>query len=202
MLSGCGAVDKYSNYRSPEIHSIMTKSIFLPPVNSPEKKTIYIASKNSSNVRYFDIQYSLVNALASRGYAVVDNPKNAHYVLHTNILSIDQDKRREHNRDSSVLSAGTGARVGAAAGYGVTTDNSRTTGVIAGSLLGAGAGYLLDSNMNVTSQTITTDIQITENKGYRYNTRITTSVTKAKLNLEEFAPQLMQSIAESVAGIF
>lgn len=65
----------------------MSSTIFLNPVTLG-KKVILIQAKNTSDQLDFDLEPSLKQAIAAKGYQVVDDPNKAYYILQANVLQV------------------------------------------------------------------------------------------------------------------
>ena len=89
VLSGCAAVHTSIAKKDLDVQTKMSDSIFLDPVE-PSQKTVYLNIRNTSDKTNFDITGTVARALEGRGYRITNNPKEAHYWLQVNILSVDK----------------------------------------------------------------------------------------------------------------
>ncbi len=134
ILSGCAAVHTSIAKKDLDVQTKMSDSIFLDPVE-PSKKVIYLNIRNTSDKTNFDITATVARALEGRGYRITTNPKEAHYWLQANVLSVD---KASPTAAESALRAGYGGMGSAALGAAVGT----ATGAAMGGWTGAGIGGL------------------------------------------------------------
>lgn len=207
----------------------MSETIYLEPV-SKAQKTVYVSIKNTSD-KDMDINSQLRHALTAKGYQVVSNPQNAHYILQGNILQagvMDVAASKQalgSGFGSALMGAGTGATIGALTGNG----NAMLAGGLAGGLVSMAADSLV-KNVNYT---LITDIQISERAGkgvkvneqfkarlkngsssktvqtssrdsnyHRYRTRIVSNASQVNLKFETAKPALSEGLTKSIAGLF
>ncbi len=163
MSPACQSVQTALSKQELEVHTTMSETIFLEPV-SPEKRTIYINVRNTSDKDNFDIEAPIATSIAQHGYRVIDDPDVAHYWLQANVLMV---KKGTPDEATNALGQGYGgALVGGALGVGVGAATHGTTGAIAGGLIGGVVGAIGES---LTSALVTdvmyvavTDIQVVE----------------------------------------
>jgi starvation-inducible outer membrane lipoprotein len=79
-LSGCAATTTAISKRSLDVQTKMTDSIFLEPVTTPDR-TVLVEVRNSSDRPQLDVASAVRAALAARGYRLVDDPGDAHFLL-------------------------------------------------------------------------------------------------------------------------
>lgn len=89
ILSGCAAVHTSIAKKDLDVQTKMSDTIFLDPVE-PSQRTIYLNIRNTSDKTNFDITATVARALEGRGYLITNNPREAHYWLQVNILSVDK----------------------------------------------------------------------------------------------------------------
>ncbi|MDD6055640.1 MAG: complement resistance protein TraT [Helicobacter sp.] len=143
LLSGCVTT-------SLKVTSKMTQSIFVEPV-AASKKLIFLSVKNTSG-HDVNLEGKLREALRNKGYTFVDDPKQATYILSTNVLYCDE--KRENN-------AAVGAAIGAATGAGVGVYNyDSVTGGVVSTGVGALAGGLVGKLTEDTIWQMQVDINI------------------------------------------
>jgi outer membrane lipoprotein SlyB len=231
MLAGCAATTTAIGERNLDVQTKMTDSIFLDPV-APDRRTVFVQVRNTSDRRDFDIEQAVKAAVESRGYSVVEDPAQAQYMLQANVLQAGwtSESAAEATFGSGFGGAVLGGAVGAAAGRAVSRD---TSVIIAGGLLGAAAESVTSAFVQDVTYSITTDIQVSEraregvviterlqqNLGQgaagsevlsstettewkRYQTRVQSTASKANLEFEEAAPELTSRLTRSIAGIF
>ena len=229
LLTGCGAVQKSIKYSDLDVQTKMSETVFLDPV-ADDQKTVVLQVRNTSGQSTFSMENELRQALESKGYRVVSNPDQAHYMLQANVLQIGRIREEEAflSLNGGFGSTLQGAAAGAVAG-GLISNNFQGYGV--GGLIGAGVGTLADSMVEVMTYNLITDLQISEKaKGAivtesshaqlkqgtsgvktsayaeqtswkKYQTRIISVARQANLKLEEAVPALKKGLIDSLAGI-
>lgn len=196
---------------SLETNTKMTRSVFLNPVPK-EQKTIYLIVKNTSDVNGVGekIKLLLVKNLQAKGYKIVNNIKNAHYILYVNILFANNIKEKNAGM-ATAFGATTGAVIGASGATAGSTGKDALAGaVIGGVIYGVGAKLTEDETIRIV-----TDIQIKEKinpnatndlnneKDYRtYTTRVFSQATETHLKVKDALPILEEKMANSIANIF
>lgn len=231
VLAGCAATTTAISQRDLDVQTRMTNTIFLEPVTA-DRRTVFVQVRNTSDKPNFDIAEAVRQAVEARGYAVVEDPAQAHYLLQANVLQAGQVSRSatEQTFGSGFGGAVLGGAVGAAAGRAVSRD---TSVIIAGGLLGAAAESVAGAFVQDVTYTITTDLQVSEraregvvvtesmrqnlsqgdtgsrilsasetSDWKRYQTRVQSTARQANLEFEEAAPELVAGLTRSIAGIF
>lgn len=162
-LSGCAAIHTSIAKKDLDVQTKMSDTIFMDPVD-PDHKTIFLEVRNTSDKSNFDIQGPIALSLQAKGYTITTNPKQAHFWLRANILSVD---KASPTAAQAALGAGYG---GALAGVALGS----TIGAAAGGWAGAGyggaagglAGALVETVANAAVKDVTymaiTDIEIAE----------------------------------------
>lgn len=166
ILSGCAAVHTSIAKKDLDVQTKMSDSIFLDPVE-PDKKVIYLNVRNTSDKTNFDITATVARALEGRGYRITTNPKEAHYWLQANILSVD---KASPTAAESALRAGYGglgsAALGGAVGVAAGAAIDGFTGAGIGGLAGAAAFGLASTLADAAVKDVTfmaiTDVEIAE----------------------------------------
>lgn len=166
VLSGCAAVHTSVAKKDLDVQTKMSDTIFLDPVE-PNKRVIYINIRNTSDKSNFDVSNSVARALEAKGYRVSNNPKESHYWLQVNVLSVD---KASPTAAESALRAGYGgggsAALGGAVGAasGAAIDGWAGAGI--GGLAGAAAFGVVDTLASAAVKDVTymaiTDIEIAE----------------------------------------
>lgn len=231
LLAGCGATMTALGKRELDVQTRMTNTIFLDPV-TPEKRTVYVQVRNTSDRADFDLEQAIRAEIAARGYQIVEDPDQAHYMLQANVLQAGRtsETAAKANFGGGFGSAVLGGAVGVAAGRALSRD---TGAIIAGGLLGAAASTVADSFVKDVSYSITTDLRVSErardgvvvtervkqtlgqgdggtaiiaasesHDWKRYQTRVMSVANKANLEFEEAAPDLVAGLTRSIAGVF
>ncbi|MBP9870372.1 MAG: conjugal transfer protein TraT, partial [Nitrosomonas sp.] len=142
VLSGCAAVHTSIAKKDLDVQTKMSDSIFLDPVE-PNQKTIYLNIRNTSDKTNFDITGTVARALEGRGYRITNNPKEAHYWLQVNILSVD--KASPTAAEAALRSGYGGVALGAAVGTATGAAIDGWSGAGIGGLAGAAAFGIADT---------------------------------------------------------
>jgi Enterobacterial TraT complement resistance protein len=230
LLAGCAATSTGLGKRNLEVQTKMTDTIFLEPVSPPDR-TILVQVRNTSDQPDFDIQNAVKASIAERGYRLVDRPEEAHYLLQANVLQVGRTSPTAAEQTFAGGFGGTliGGAAGVA-GARIASDDTRT--LIAGGLVGAATSSVVDALIEDVTYTIITDVQISERAGEgvvvterleqnlrqgsgarvisatqihdwkRYQTRIMSTANRTNLDFEDAAPQLVNGVTRSIAGIF
>lgn len=163
LLGGCSGLDAVANHGDLDVHTHMSETIFLDPVPQSQK-TIYLGIRNTSDYPELDLRGPLTQALQARGYAVVTDPSEAHYLLQANVLYAG---KLTQGQESALLSSNYGQPVqslalGAAAG-GLTGGLSGNGAAGLGVGLGVmAASALINYAYQDVTYAITIDIQLSE----------------------------------------
>ncbi len=172
------------------------------------------------------VEPQIIAAVQQRGYKVVNDPEQAHYLLQANVLQVGKSNLREAE---NMLQSGFGsAAVGAVAGAQFGSGH----GSVATGLAGAALGLIGDAFVEDVYFSMVTDLQISERakagvvvteavdsklkqgtSGYknvssteetnwkRYQTRILSSANKVNLEFEEAQPVLIKGVVQSISGM-
>ena len=160
LLAGCSGVDAVANHGTLDVHTHMSETVFLDPV--PEtQKTIYLGVRNTSDYPDIDFRAPLANALSQRGYVIVTDPDQAHYLLQANVL---QAGKLQPGQENQLISGGFGGPLlaGAVAGGltgGFTGNSNAGLGVGLGV---AAATALFNYAYQDVTYAVTVDIQLSE----------------------------------------
>lgn len=229
LLTGCAGKTMIAK-RNLAVETKMSDTVFLEPVG-PEEMTAFLQIKNTSDKQSLELYQPLKEKVEAKGYKVVTNPKEAHYIIQANVLQVGETDLRSSQQ---AISAGYGgALTGALLGAGATAAfHAPDRGVLAGGLVGAVAGMAVDAMVKDTMYSIVTDIQIQErtpegvivdqasqsnlkqgtssqistlsNQKTNYNkyqTRIISTANKVNLKFEEAVPALIASMSQSISGL-
>ncbi|PSJ17571.1 complement resistance protein TraT [Nitrosomonas supralitoralis] len=166
VLSGCAAVHTSIAKKDLDVQTKMSDSIFLDPVE-PDQKTVYLNIRNTSDKTNFDITATVARAMEGRGYRITNNPKEAHYWLQANILSVD---KASPTAAEAALRAGYGglgsAALGAAVGTATGAAIDGWSGAGIGGLAGAAAFGIVSTIADASVKDVTfmaiTDVEIAE----------------------------------------
>ncbi|KIX14496.1 complement resistance protein TraT [Dethiosulfatarculus sandiegensis] len=226
MLAGCAATYTGLRYKDLQVQNKMSASIFLEPV-SPAQRTVFVQVRNTSD-KPFQLQGDVIAALTARGYKVVDDPNQAHYMLQANVLSVGEaDKSAVENAQT----AGFGGVLGGAAIGGLLGGDRAVEGAVIGGLAGAAAETISGALVKVVTYMVITDLQISErSKGgvseqfnsnlkqgtgdttisqrtassaqwKKYQTRIVSTARQTNLTFQEAYLPLRQGIAQAIGGM-
>jgi len=165
-LGGCAATHTAVAKRNLDVQTRMTDTIFLDPL-PPERRTVYVDLRNTSDKPDFDMMPYVREAIARRGYAVVDDPRRAHYVLQANVL---QAGRSSETAADTAYGGGFGGpfwggAAGAAVGYGLGQSGigvNDALGAVGGGLIGSAISTVADAFVQDTTYTIVADVQVSE----------------------------------------
>lgn len=163
ILGGCAAVSTSIAKKDLDVQTKMSDTIFLDPVE-PDKKSIYLEIRNTSDKSNFDIQGAVKSALQAKGYIVTNSPKSAYYWLRANVLSVD---KTSPTAAQAALGAGFGGALGGAAlgsaiGGAAGGWAGAGYGGLAGGLAGAMVETVADSAVKDVTYMVITDIEIAE----------------------------------------
>lgn len=162
-LSGCAAVSTSIAHKDLDVQTKMSDTIFLDPVE-PEKRTIYLEIRNTSDKTNFDISSAINRSLQAKGYLVTTNPKLAHYWLRANILSVDKASPTAAQQALSSGYGGTvaGVALGAAIGGAAGGWAGAGYGGLAGGLAGAAVETIANAAVKDVTYMVITDVEIAE----------------------------------------
>ena len=163
VLAGCAAVHTSIAKKDLDVQTKMSDTVFLDPVG-PDKKTIYVDIRNTSDKSNFDIKSTVIHNLQAKGYTVTSDPDFAHYWLRANVLSVD---KASPTAAESALHAGyggsiTGAAVGAATGAALGGWSGAGIGGLAGAAAFGIAETVADAAVHDVTYMAITDIEIAE----------------------------------------
>jgi hypothetical protein len=230
LASGCAATSTGLGKRHLEVQTRMTDTIFLEPV-SPHERTVLVQVRNTSDRPEFDLAPAVEASIAERGYRIVQRPEDAHYLLQANVLQVGVTSPTAAEQTFAGGFGGTliGGAAGVA-GARIASDDTRA--LIAGGLIGAATSSVVDALVEDVTYTIVTDVQVSERAGEgvvvterleqnlrqgsgariisatqthdwkRYQTRIMSTANRTNLDFEDAAPQLVDGLTRSIAGIF
>lgn len=228
LMAGCAATTTAIRYKDLKVETQMSDTVFLDPV-PPEQCTVYVQIRNTTDKPSFSLQNEVAAAIATRGYQVVYDPRQAHFWLMANVLSVGET-------DQSALELASGAGfggvvAGAAAGALIARSGSELAGAAIGGLAVGAAEVVAGSAVKVHWFAVITDVEISERttdgvseetqsdlrqgsstRVYqssarstdrkRYRTRIASSARQVNLTFYEAEPYLRQGLINSIAGLF
>jgi hypothetical protein len=164
-LAGCAATTTAVAKRNLDVQTKMSESVFLTPV-PPSQRTVFVQVRNTSDQPDLDLEWAVRQQVAARGYEIVDDPTQAHFILQANVL---QAGRSSETATEAAYKGGFGGTlIGGAAGGGVGYAIGRAGGgndallAAGGALLGAAIEGIAGAYVQDVTYSIVTDIQISE----------------------------------------
>lgn len=164
-LGGCAATYTAVAKRNLDVQTKMTETVFLDPV-PPGERTVYVEIRNTSDKPDLDVGSAIRQDIQAKGYRIVDDPRQAHYVLQANVLQAGKNSETATQEAYKGGFGGTliGAAGGGALGYGIGAaggGNNVLLGV-GGALAGAAIENLSGAYVQDVTYSIITDVQVSE----------------------------------------
>jgi hypothetical protein len=189
--TACAATVTALKYRDLEVQSKMSETVFLDPI-SPDQKTVWVEVKNTSD-QEVDLA-ALTNLIAAKGYRVVSDPSQAHYLLQANVLYVGKASQAAIDQ---AIGAGYGGPLGGilaggVAGAGIGQSPTAVgIGAAAGGLMGSTAELVAGALVKAVMFTVITDVQLSE--------RSATPVTQQQTNplTQGTQTRVYQNVAET-----
>jgi len=203
-LGGCAATLKTIRHGELELRTEVSRSVFLEP--GTHAPTVYLELRNSSG-HEIAIQGQVAALLGQAGYAMVERPDDASYLLQGNVLQVTT---RMLDDGETIQDAMLTAAVGGAVAGAVTGSVLDAEGIADEVMLLAGlASFVVDARTRRPAYTMLTDLRLTEKLGGPdgeprrnvHDVRITSGATKVNLKLEEALPGMTAGLARAIAGI-
>lgn len=202
LCAGCAAVGTSVKHASLDTQTKMSKTVFLDPVPN-QQKTIYVQTHNTTDKPDFTIKSELVSKLQAKGYRVVDNVAQAHYLLQVNLLQVGKTNK---TAAEEMMGKGYGGTMeGAVAGTAIAASNKKFGHIVAGGLGGALITTVADNAVKDVLYSGIVDVKITEKPSSKHKaqtTRILTTADRVNLSFSSAQPYLVKGITNSIAGIF
>ncbi|MFN4267049.1 MAG: complement resistance protein TraT [Aquabacterium sp.] len=159
-LGGCAATQVAIAKRELDVQTKMSATIFLDPVKAADR-TVFVQIRNTSDKQEFDVATEITQAVAAKGYRVVDDPDQAQFFLQANVLYVGKSSS---TASQTLLSGGYGAPVaGAVTGLAVVgamggspSGRAFATGALAGGLIETVSGSMVKD----VYFSMVTDVQI------------------------------------------
>ena len=161
LLASCSAATTALNKQDLDVQTHMSETIFLDPVPD-NRKTIYVAVRNTSDHPELDLSRAIAAKLGARGYSVVPNPNTAQFIMQLNVLQAGPvDPRGRDSLLASSYGSGLGSlALGAGAG-GLTQYATGNSDAAVGVGLGVAlASFVADQLVKDNVYAVVTDIQI------------------------------------------
>lgn len=225
LLWGCAATHTAISKRHLDVQTKMSETIFLDPV-APEQRTVFVQVRNTSGNNQLNLERQIAQSMANKGYKVVNNPNQAHYLIQTNVLQV---AKADLSEAEDILEQGFG---GGLLGAGLAVISGGDGRAILGAgMVGAAVNMVANAMVKDNFYTIVTDVQISERSGdvivterldsklnqgtnskksissteqtdwKRYQTRIVSTANKVNLQLEEAIPELVNGLSNSISGL-
>lgn len=187
LLVGCGTFSLQSNAK-------MTQSLFFKDLEPT--KTIFLAATNTTSSDS-NISSGAKSILEGKGYAFVDKPSEAKYILRINVLNANGQREQNEAKAAGVAGFTSALVVGSATR---SSNNGLVAGIAGAAIGGVFAFATADGNIRMQ-----VDVLITENSSegaIDHKTRVIAEATQVHLTPEEGQPILEKIISKKIAGIF
>src|SRR5690625_358070 len=229
ILTCCAATHTMIAKRDLDVQTKMSDTIFLEPVGA-SKKTIFVQFRNTSDKPDFSIESEILDGLRAKGYTIMDEPEDAHYIMQAYILQVGKVSPTAAETALNVGYGNAGGAVSAASvAYVAGVKSGR--GVVGAGLAGGAASLIANAMVKDVTYSAITDMQISERVSgtvsrssqhrlkqgssgstteshseesnfRRYQTRIVSTANKANLKFEEALPELRQGLISATVGLF
>lgn len=181
MMTGCAATMVAIEKKDLKVETLMSDTIFLD-VEQNAERTIYVDIKNTSD-KDFDLMGPVISKLTQRGYTIVNDPKQAGYILQANILQVGQADPSALR--TSVYSGYGGALAGGLAGVGIAAATGGhgagiATGGAIGGIVGGAAELVAGSMVKDVTFSVITDIMISERTTDKVQENQSANLSKGK----------------------
>jgi len=199
VLAGCAAIGTAVSHSDLQTQTLMSDSIFLPANATRVHKTVFVEVHNTTDKQSLSIEPGLKASLRNKGFAVVNNPSQAYFVLQVNMLQMG---RNSETAAKEMMGAGYGGALeGVVAGGAIASIASAN--VAAGGLVGGVATSVADNMVQNVTYSGIVDLQLTLNDGKKqvYKTRILTIANRVNLKFDEAAPSIERGLIGAISGI-
>lgn len=161
ILSGCAATQVAISKRNLDVQTKMSATIFLDPV-APAEQTVFVQVRNTSDKPDLDLSQEIKDAVASKGWRIVADPKSAKFYLQANVLQVGKTDPTaiQETLGRGYGNAGVGGAVTGLAAAGALGAGGR--GALTGMLVGGVADVVAGSMVKDVYYSIVTDVQIKE----------------------------------------
>lgn len=199
LLTSCAAISTLVSKKKLDVQTKVSNSIFL---NINDDKTLFIQIHNTSDQQDLSIEDDVKKQLINKGYHLIENSTQAHYLLQINILQSGKTSKiaLEKSPFGTLDAIGFGA-----AGALIGGRTGKLAGTIIGAAVGAAGAVVADSLVEDVYYLITTDVRVTEqyfDHKIPYQTRITNSANQVNLKWSDAKPALEKSLVTSIVGVF
>ncbi len=226
VVSGCSTTARLIDNASLQTRVVMTDPVFLSL--TPKEKTAFIKVTNTSDLQGVMLAPVLRDRMARKGFAIVDDPGRASFIVQPNITSFVARKDSSATQDVSIA----GTIMGGVAGAALAGSTGQALPyAIVGSIVGNVGGAVIGSMFKVQAVTGTVDLQIQEiaaapvtgtvnteakqgtstvmkteqaiNTNYQtYRTKFIIEARRTNINMEEAVAEVTNKLADQIAGLF
>lgn len=161
LLSGCAATQVAISKRDLDVQTKMSATVFLDPVRA-DQRTIFVQIRNTSDKQEMDVSSDITSAISAKGYRIVDDPDQAHYILQANVLQVGHTSPSAYEQ---ALAGGYGSAFNAgvlAGGTAYALGNNSSRGMLGVAILGAVVDTVAGAAVKDVFFSMITDIQIKE----------------------------------------
>lgn len=199
LLSGCSAIGTAVCHSQLDVQTLMSDSIFLPPGATAENKTVYLEIHNTTDKASFNITNNLKHELQEKGFSVVKNARQAHFVLQVNLLQMG---RTSESAAKEMMACGYGGALEGAVAGGAIAYVASAGNPVTGGLIGGVATTVADNVVQNVTYSGIVDVKLTlRDCKEAYKTRILTMANRVGLNFEAARPAIEQGLVTSISGI-
>ncbi|UCG89131.1 MAG: hypothetical protein JSW71_11570 [Gemmatimonadota bacterium] len=203
-LGGCATMRLHLRYGELASQTEMRESVFLA-LRSDLPPTVYVSETCAADEK-ITVRPRLDRELAASGYAMVETPDEATYVLQVNHVRLVETELSENQTVSDAI----GSAFAAGFGTGVAADVFGASGDVAAGLgLAVGAiGFIADAHTKHLAHLLTTDVLVTETVPggdsvalRRHATQIVSGAAKVNLRRAESLPVLVDGTSRALGRL-
>lgn len=199
LLTGCAAIGTAVCHSQLDTQTLMSNSIFLPPGAVDANKTVYVEVHNTTDKPSFNITHGLKQQLQSKGFEIVKNSKQAHFVLQVNLLQMG---KTSESAAKEMMACGYGGALEGAVAGGAIAFVAGASNPVTGGLVGGVATTVADNVVqNVTYSGIVDVKLVLRGCHESYQTRILTLANRVGLSFEDARPEIESGLINSISGI-
>ena len=164
-LVGCAATSTAIGKRNLDVQTRMSDTIFLDPAPGGQR-TVFVEVRNTSDKPDLEVASQVRQAIETRGYRVVSDPREADLLLQASVLQAGRTSRTasEAAYDSGFGGSLVGAATGGGVGYAIGRAGGGNDALLAagGALVGAAVEGISGAFIQDVTYNIVTDVQISE----------------------------------------
>lgn len=199
LLIGCAAIGTAVSHSQLDTQTLMSNSIFLPPDETNENKTVYVEVHNTTDKDSFNIANGLKQALQEKNFRIIENSKHAHFILQINLLQIGKTSQ---TAAKEMMASGYGGALEGAISGGAIVFAANAGNPITGGLIGGVATTIADNAVQDITYSGIVDIRLTLHGCKKiYQTRILTMANRVGLRFETAKPEIEKGLISSISGI-